>query len=89
MTGSMKFFLAGCVAELYLLIVRRYYTQGTVNQMLAWYDVYFKVFALLGAVLLIAGIVLFLQKKPVLRELSYYIAGAGAFLLAANLLFLW
>ena len=28
MTGAMKFFLAGCVAELYLLIVRRFYEIG-------------------------------------------------------------
>ena len=25
MNGAMKFFLAGCVAELYLLILRRFY----------------------------------------------------------------
>lgn len=25
MNGAMKFFLAGCVAELYLLIIRRFY----------------------------------------------------------------
>lgn len=89
MTGSMKFFLAGCVAELYLLIVRRYYIQGTLSQMLAWYDIYFKVFALLGAVLLVAGVVLFLRKKPTSSELSFYIAGTGAFLVVANLLVWW
>ena len=27
MNGAMKLFLAGCVAELYLLIIRRYYVQ--------------------------------------------------------------
>ena len=32
MTGAMKFFLAGCVAELYLLIVRRFYVNGTAVQ---------------------------------------------------------
>ena len=25
MNGAMKFFLAGCIAELYLLILRRFY----------------------------------------------------------------
>ena len=34
MTGAMKFFLAGCVAELYLLIVRRFYINGTMDQMI-------------------------------------------------------
>ena len=29
MNGAMKFFLAGCVAELYLLIIRRFYINGT------------------------------------------------------------
>lgn len=28
MNGAMKFFLAGCVAELYLLILRRFYVNA-------------------------------------------------------------
>ena len=28
MNGAMKFFLAGCVAELYLLIIRRFYVNA-------------------------------------------------------------
>lgn len=36
MNGAMKFFLAGCVAELYLLIIRRFYINGTGKQVVAW-----------------------------------------------------
>ena len=36
MTGAMKFFLAGCVAELYLLIVRRLYVNGNAQQQINW-----------------------------------------------------
>lgn len=86
MTGSMKFFLAGCVAELYLLIVRRFYVNGSAYQMIAWHDIYLKVFAALGAALLVAGVVLFLRKQPKTQKLSYYLGGFGAFLLLANLL---
>lgn len=88
MTGSMKFFLAGCVAELYLLIVRRFYVNGSAYQMIAWHDIYLKVFAAIGAALLVAGIVLFLRKQPKTQKLSYYLGGFGAFLLLADLLVL-
>lgn len=47
MTGAMKFFLAGCVAELYLLVIRRFYVNGTLEQVIAWDD-YLKVFACVG-----------------------------------------
>ena len=36
MPGAMKFFLAGCVAELYLLVVRRFYVNGTLEKVVAW-----------------------------------------------------
>ena len=86
MTDSMKVFLAGCVAELYLLIVRRFYVNGSAYQMIAWHDIYFKVFAAIGAALLVAGVALFLRKQPKTRKLSYYLGGFGAFLLLVNLL---
>lgn len=89
MTGSMKFFLAGCVAELYLLIVRRYYINGNVYQMISWHDLYLKLFAAAGAILLIAGGILLSRKMDKLKEVSYYLCGFGAFLLIADLLVLW
>ena len=57
MTTAMKFFLVGCVAELYLLIVRRYYVNGTIQQVVAWDD-YLKVFAWVGVAVLALGAVL-------------------------------
>lgn len=32
MNGAMKFFLAGLVAELYLLIIRRFYVNGNTRK---------------------------------------------------------
>ena len=38
MNGAMKFFLAGCVAELYLLILRRFYINADSEiTRIAWY----------------------------------------------------
>ena len=35
MHNALKFFLAGCVAEIYLLVIRRFYVNGTANELLA------------------------------------------------------
>ena len=90
MTGAMKFFLAGCVAELYLLIIRHFYINGTLEQVVAW-DTYLTVFAGVGAVVLAAGLLLsFLwrtDKKK--RVIGWSVAGAGLFLAAASLLVRW
>lgn len=41
MNGAMKFFLAGCVAELYLLLIRRFYVNADSDlQRITWYDSY-------------------------------------------------
>lgn len=50
MNGAMKFFLAGCVAELYLLILRRFYVNaGSDVARFAWYDHYLWILAGIGA----------------------------------------
>ena len=50
MNGAMKFFLAGCVAELYLLILRRFYVNaGSDVARFAWYDHYLWILAGVGA----------------------------------------
>ena len=91
MTGAMKFFLAGCVAELYLLIVRRFYAYGTAVQQIAWFDHY--LFYLMGAgtVLLVIGAVCAVlwkaDKKKLAPALS--LAAAGAFLGLSALLIRW
>lgn len=88
MTGAMKFFLAGCVAELYLLIVRRCYVNGTAEQQIAWFDSYFWVLAGLGAAVLVLGIVLSAMWKAdkKKRVIGWYAAGGGAFLAVSALL---
>lgn len=88
MTGAMKFFLAGCVAELYLLIVRRCYVNGNAQQQIAWYDSYLWILAGLGAAVLVLGAVLSAMWKAdrKKRVIGWYIAGGGAFLAVSALL---
>lgn len=85
MTSAMKFFLAGCVAELFMLVLRRYYYMGVVEHMLAWYRA-LPYLAIAGFVILVAGIVLRLlwkNEKKKKRNLTWYVIGGGAFLAAA------
>lgn len=88
MNGAMKFFLAGCVAELYLLVVRRFYINGTAVQQIAWYDTYLKVFMGLGVVVLALGAVLSVLWKADKRKrgFGWMILGLGAFVAAASFL---
>ena len=73
MTPAMKIFLVGLVAELYLLIVRRFYVNGTIQQVVAW-DEYLKVFAGVGLAVLVVGAILSIlwksSKIPLLRKVS-------------------
>lgn len=88
MTRAMRFFLAGCVAELYLLIVRRYYVNGSAQQQIAWFDRYLWVLAGLGAAVLILGVVLAAMWKAdkKKRVVGWYTAAGGAFLAVSALL---
>ncbi len=81
MNGAMKFFLAGCVAELYLLIVRRFYVNGTLEQVVAW-DSYLKVFAGIGLAVLVLGLILAVVGKADQKKklIGWSILAAGAFL---------
>ena len=57
MNGAMKFFLAGCVAELYLLLIRRFYINADSEiQRIAWYDSYLWILTGVGAAILAAGL---------------------------------
>ena len=87
MTPAMKLFLAGCVAELYLVIVRRLYVNGTIDQMLAWYD-YLLAFAAVGLAAAAIGLVLVRKWKDSKgkKELAWYLLGGGAFLAASSAL---
>lgn len=88
MNGAMKFFLAGCVAELYLLIVRRFYLNGSAEQQIAWYDTYLWILAGLGAAVFILGAVLSTRWKTDAkkRTVGWYTAGGGAFLAVSAVL---
>lgn len=91
MNTAMKIFLAGCVAELYLLIVRRYYVQGNALTQIAWYDTYLKVFIGLGTAALLAGAVLAYtaREKKERRQIGCAAASAGLFLAVSSALALW
>ena len=88
MTHGMKFFLAGCVAQLYLLIVNRFYVYGTMDQVLAWL-VYLKVFIGVGLAAAVAGAVMVFTAKKQQREKAWYLLGGGVFLAAATALVHW
>ena len=80
MTPAMKIFLIGLVAELYLLIVRRFYVNGTIQQVVAW-DEHLKVFAVAGLAVLVIGVILSVLWKAskAKRFWGLSLAGLGAF----------
>jgi len=85
MNSAMKFFLAGCVAELYLLVLRRFYVNGTLQQVVDW-DGYLNYFLYGGLVILAAGLVLALiwKQSKAKRTAAWWIFGAGVFLAASS-----
>lgn len=87
MNGAMKLFLAGCVAELYLLVIRRFYISGTAEQLLACYAaLLYIIFA--GLAVLAVGLIVALsgKKKPSQVRLGWSVFAAGAFLALSSLL---
>ena len=92
MNGAMKFFLAGCVAELYLLILRRFYVNaGSDVARFAWYDPYLWILAGIGAgVMAVCAVgALALRKDPKRRTALWIAAAVGLFVGAAALLVRW
>lgn len=92
MNGAMKFFLAGCVAELYLLILRRFYVNANSDvARFAWYDHYLWILSGIGAGLFIVGVIasIALRKNVKTRKNGWIAAAAGAFVAAATLLVRW
>ena len=57
MHNALKFFLAGCVAEIYLLVIRRFYVNGTANELLAC-DAALPYLMAAGAAVAVIGLVL-------------------------------
>ncbi len=92
MNGAMKFFLAGCVAELYLLIVQRCYVRADSDlQRIAWYDQYLWVLLGLGLAVLAAGAVCsyLWRQDPKKRIIGWGLAGAGAYVAVVSGLVRW
>ena len=91
MNTAVKFLVTGCLAWLYLMIVRNNYVNGYAEQQIAWYDVYLKGFIFGGIAVLAAGAVLsylWRQKKST-RVYGWLIGGLGAFVAVASALMLW
>ena len=89
MNGAMKFFLAGCVAELYLLILRRFYINADSElTRIAWYDHYLWTLAGIGAGVLAVGVIaaLVLRGSAKKQKSAWILAAAGAFVGAATAL---
>ena len=87
MNGAMKLFLAGCVAELYLLVIRRFYVSGTAQQLLACYAaLLYVIYA--GVAVLAVGLIMALtgKKHPKQVRLGWSVFAAGAFLAVSALL---
>ena len=91
MVNAMKFFVVGFVAELYLMIIRRGYINGTATQQIAWYDTHLKTLLFVGIAILAVGAVLsymWRQNKKT-RVYGWIIAGFGAFVAATSALVHW
>ena len=91
MVNAMKFFVVGFVAELYLMIIRRGYINGTATQQIAWYDTHLKTLLFVGIAILAVGTVLsymWRQNKKT-RVYGWIIAGFGAFVAATSALVHW
>lgn len=85
--GAFVFFFVACAAELYLLLIRKYYIYGTLNQTLAWYD-YLPVISGIGAAVAVLGVVLSVlwktDKKK--RMIGWGLTGAGVFFAAGSIM---
>ena len=87
MSNALKFFLAGCLAELYVLVLRHFYVNGTLQQVVAW-DGYLTYFLYGGIALLALGLVFLLIRKKWnwSPAIGLWTAGAGAFFAGATAL---
>lgn len=86
LNGALKFFIGGCLAEIYLLVVRKYYINGDVNQMLAWDDC-MPMLIYGGLAVLVLGVALaFIWKNAPgwKRSVAWAAIFAGAFFSAGN-----
>jgi len=86
--GAIIFFLAACLAEVYLLVLRRYYIHGdVVTEALVWHD-RLLIFAGLGAAVLVLGVVLSVLWKADARKrlIGWCLVAVGVFFGAGSIL---
>jgi len=86
--GATLFFLAACLAEAYLLVLRKYYIHGdVVKEALVWHD-RLLIFAGLGAAVLVLGAVLSVLWKADARKrlIGWCLTGLGVFFAGGSIL---
>lgn len=86
MNGALKYFLGGCVAEFYLLLVRRYYVNGTAEQLVAW-DPILQKLMYMGLALFAIGVVLAVlwrKTRDWKRSTAQIVLLSGLFLAVGN-----
>ncbi|MCI2058050.1 MAG: hypothetical protein LKJ80_02455 [Oscillibacter sp.] len=78
--SAMTILLAGCAAEAYLLLIRRFYIYGNVDQVLGW-DSGLRIAIYAGLAVLAAGAILLLtsRDRARMRLPGWILLGAGAF----------
>ena len=79
--SALRFFVAGCVAELYLLLIRRFYVNGTVDQLLAC-DEALPYLMGAGAAVAVVGLVLGILWRQIAKRrwIGWSVCAAGVFL---------
>ena len=86
LNGALKFFIGGCLAEIYLMTVRKYYINGDVNQMLGW-DAAMPTLMGIGAAVLALGVILAIVWRKASgwkRTLAWIVVFTGLFFSAGN-----
>ena len=81
----LNVFLAGMLAECYLLLVYNNYDMGTVDSMLTWHSI-LDVLFYVGLVLLVGGVGVGIWKRscPKCQKIMPFVAGIGLFLAAST-----
>ena len=81
MRSALICFLAGCVAEIYLLMIRRFYVNGTADQVVACDDALPYVMGV-GAAVALVGLILGIvwRKEKTRRWIGWSVFAAGVFL---------
>lgn len=86
--GAFFFFFAACAAELFLMLVRKYYINGVIDEVLTWHDRYLPTITGVAAAVLAVGVVLSVlwkaDKKK--RAIGWCLGGAGGFFAVGSLL---